>query len=686
MDINPFESVIVSEPRRIEAPVPGLNDAPLESLTRQLEKLSAPGFPRAVKLAGAQFVQSPAPGYGKSHLIGRLFKRLRGSATLIYLRPYTNASTCWKSILLKTVQELEFPESAEAEFCGANESNQLEALVHGILVNVAINGIEQGIIRVKEKQATVKYFRSVDLRQLRSNRKWVGWVFEKRVQLAALMEAQMKRRGIFLNASPISWLSVLIHYAYRPKDYELRQACLDWLRGGSIDDEEAASIGILPADRPVHDLAMDQLNCAARDRIVDFCGLSGFFRPFVFCFDQTENYGSNPGLAESLGLVVEGLVAECVNQMTVVTANQHPWHNAVQVHWQEAHKDRLLRPTLELGGLNRDQARALLKIRLEGWQPPAGRMDDMLEGGWLDDLFRQAREIGVRHFLLECSRRWQEAATAPRREPPKPVRQPDIGDLYRSYVNKLKTQPKRMVFDPDALYWLVHEVGCRKGVATRKFKSMKGYLVARWDVDRRKVHFGFEAGHHFRRWQAIQKETARYHEADPSSKSVFFRTPELRTVPGAGWKIAPEMAAAKAKYLHIIILSRDDMAGLYAAYDLCMDAVEGDIPVEPDAVVGFVREHLKPFWERVLEPAPEKWDRGRQRPDPPEPQEGPPSGLIKKIRDIVKREKFMSVADLMARLSPPVSEEELHRARACISEIQVHASPSMTVLQWRKGK
>jgi len=157
-------------------------------------------------------------------------------------------------------------------------------------------------------------------------------------------------------------------------------------------------------------------------------------------------------------------------------------------------------------------------------------------------------------------------------------------------------------------------------------------------------------------------------------------------VPGTGWKIAPEIAAAKAKYLHIIILSRDDMAGLYAAYDLCMDAVEGDIPLEPDAVVGFVREHLKPFWARVLEPAPEKWGGDRDRPGPPEPPAEPPSGLIKKIRDIVKREKFLSVADLMARLSPPVSEEELHRARACISEIQVHASPSMTVLQWRKGK
>jgi hypothetical protein len=122
MDLNPFESVIVSEPRRIDTPVPGLNDAPLARLTRQLDKLSGGDFPRAVKLSGAQFIKSPAPGYGKSHLIGRLFKALRGRATLIYQRPYTNASTCWKSILLTMVQEFEFPESAAAEFCGENEA------------------------------------------------------------------------------------------------------------------------------------------------------------------------------------------------------------------------------------------------------------------------------------------------------------------------------------------------------------------------------------------------------------------------------------------------------------------------------------------------------------------------------------------------------------------------------------
>lgn len=686
MDVNPFESVIVSEPRRIERPVAGLNEGPLQGLTGQLEKLAAGDFPRAIKLPGAQFVQSPAPGYGKSHLIGRLFKRLRGRATLIYLRPYTNAATSWKSILLKMVQELEFPESAEAEFCSEHEANQLESLIHGTLVNVAINGINGGAIRVKDKQASVNNFQRATLEHLRSNEKWVEWVFDKRAKLAELMERQLKQRGIFLNASPLSWMSVLVHYAYRPKAYELRQACLDWLRGGSIDDGEAGQIGVLPADRPVHDPAMDQVNATGKDRIIDFCGLAGFYRPFVFCFDQTENYGSDPVMAKSLGVVIQGLVDDCLNHMTVVTANQAPWSKVVQPHWEHAHRDRLCRPALELRGLDKDQARELVKTRMEGWEPLPEKAAAMLETGWLDELFSKSKELGVRHFLLECSRRWLGPEPAARPKPGKKTPPATINGLYQAFVNKIKSQPKRLVFDPDALYWLVQEVACRQGAAFKKFKSERGYLAARWDVDGRKIYFGFEAGHHFKRWQAIQKEAARCHAAEASSKVVFFRTPELRVVPGPGWKIAPEIADAKKRYLHVILLSRDDMAELYGAYDLYMGAVEGDIPVQPADAVGFVRERLKHVWERVLEPEPRNWGGDEGGAAPPPPGVEPKSGLIHRIREIVRREKFMSVADLMARISPPVSEEELHKARACIAEIQVHTSPTMTVLQWRPNR
>ena len=78
-------------------------------------------------------------------------------------------------------------------------------------------------------------------------------------------------------------------------------------------------------------------------------------------------------MAKSLGVVIQGLVDDCLNHMTVVTANQVPWSKVVQPYWEHAHQDRLCRPVLELKGLDRDQARELVKTRMEGWEPPRKR-------------------------------------------------------------------------------------------------------------------------------------------------------------------------------------------------------------------------------------------------------------------------------------------------------------------------
>jgi hypothetical protein len=55
------------------------------------------------------------------------------------------------------------------------------------------------------------------------------------------------------------------------------------------------------------------------------------------------------------------------------------------------------------------------------------------------------------------------------------------------------------------------------------------------------------------------------------------------------------------------------------------------------------------------------------------------------LRDIVRRERFLSIRDLMARISPAVTDEALPKAHTWIREIKVYVSPTMTVPQWRPG-
>jgi hypothetical protein len=676
MNINPFDNLIVSEPRRIEKPVSGLNDRALNELAAQFETLEKENYPRATRLSGAQFVLSPQPGYGKSHLIGRLFKQLRGRATLVYIRPFTHAASCWRSILLKMVQEMEFPDSAEAEFRNKDESTQLEALVHGILMNIVVSGLEDGSIKFRHQQTALDYFKQVTLQQLRARKKWVKWVDEKTSALAYRLNRFLKRTGVKLNASPESWLKVLVKYAYFPSDFETRQACLDWLRGGSVNIEEARHIGIQSTDRIPVESSIELMNEACKDRILDFCALAGFYRPFVLCFDQTENYGLEQLLSQTLGLVIQVLVDDGINQMTVITANQQPWDETLKSRWQRAHLDRLRRPYYELEPLNRDQGKELIQNRLAAIDGEEQNPLSHLGTAWLDELFRDIPEYGVRQFLDACKQRWEEVTQGA-------VPAPDLEFYYLGYVNKIKGQPKRMVFDPDILYWLVSEVaGDLPGLSVEKFAGQKGYFSLVWKLKDRRVLFGFEAGSNWNRWKAIHREAREHYQAQSKSKVVFLRTPDLKVIPAPGWTIAPEIQEAKQHYLHIITLTKSDMANLYAAYDLCVDAAEGDLPFTREEVLAFVRNKLQQFWSRVSEPSPSNWEPGRlHHADPLQPEAK--TQLVETLREILGREKFMSMQDLMAKLPQWVSEEDVHAVRGSIPEIKLHVGPGTTVLQWQ---
>jgi len=709
--VNPFEDDIVSEPRHIEKSVSKLNDEPLEELLRRFGDLEKDPLPRRTRLPHAQFVASPHAGYGKSHLIGRLFQKLSQRATLVYLRPFEDASTCWKTILLKTVQELDFPDRVETKHADAEEPTQLEVFAHGIIVHLITDAIESEAIRVKNKQPVLNFFHKVTVQKFRNDKKWLDWTRRNYNSLVKQCSQQLQRNGIRLYASPFSWLGALITCAYFPSEFELRETCSDWLQGGSIDLDDAKRIGIKPRDIPNAEMAGGEINELCKNRLIDFCQLAGFFRPFVFCFDQTENYGKEIILAKTLGSVVQALVDESCNQMTVVTANQIPWSESIRPWWQDAYLHRMSDP-LELEGLDRDQACELINQRFDGLDIETEKARFVDNKEWLNGLF-QHKELGIRDFLQRCSNRWQVCIG-------KTTELRPISDCYKKAVEEIKTQPRRLVFDPPTLYWLVYEVASGlPDLKVEKYKSQKGYFTLLWKLEDRKIFFGFEGGSNWKRWQAIAREAGIHHDVEVRAKTVMLRTPELGKIPGK-WKIAEALEEAKQKYLHIMQLEKSEMTKLYAAHDLYVDAQENNIQFQRHEILGFVRNELGSFWERIKKPlsngesiskpsgggASETGGGGASKPGgggaskpggegasetggaskPGRGASKPGAELIGEIRNILQRDKFLSVNDLMKKLSQPVTEEMLHEARGHIPEIKVHVSPDMTVFQWQSSK
>ncbi|MBF0337744.1 MAG: hypothetical protein HQL05_07915 [Nitrospirae bacterium] len=681
MAINPFDNDIVSRPRPTPESV-SLNDDILNELILKLE--TSKNTSAVKQPLKAQLVLSPTPGYGKSHLIGRLFSKLSRRATLVYLTPFVDSATCWKSILRRTIQELKYNDNLDLKF---ESYTQLEAFAHGILVNLIESGINSGKIRTTTKKAILDFLHNKNILEFRAAKKMLTFVQKNIDGLEKIFINELKKNGIVLNAiSASSWFRVLFTYAYLPADNNLTDACLAWLSGEGIDIEEAQRLGIRKGDIPNSDMSSGERNALSKERILDLCMLATFYRPFVFCFDQTENYivDKDKDLINALGSVIQVLADECYNQMTMITANQHPW-GIIREHLRSAYQNRI--ETLELKGINKQQASELIamRFRVEGLND-SDKERFIGDGKWLTDIFQQTPEVGARSFIHECKDRFEDIFVEP---PPKVT----IEVLYKAVIETRKSQPKLLVFDDGILNWLVCKAARGiSGLAIDKLKDDRGYFTVLWKLNGRLIYFGFEDGSNVARWQAIAKRAQMLYQKNRNTKVVMIRTHELSPIPGPGWlRIGPLIEAAKRECLHILHLqhpNKDPMIiELYAAYGLYSEAIAGDIAFTPDEMLddAFVRKTLQRFWDIVLAPI-----EVAPPPTPqPKPESGKPlseDGLEGQIRDIVEKARFMHLDELVSKLPPGPSRERCLEVCRQIPQITVTNNPNMVLLRWQPNQ
>ena len=80
IDVNPFDDLIVNEPRRLEPAVSGLNERALERLLCRFRQLTAGEVPRPQRrLSHAQLVTSAQPGLANRTSSDGFFERFMGT-------------------------------------------------------------------------------------------------------------------------------------------------------------------------------------------------------------------------------------------------------------------------------------------------------------------------------------------------------------------------------------------------------------------------------------------------------------------------------------------------------------------------------------------------------------------------------------------------------------------------------
>ena len=532
---NPFDDLIVKEPRRREPAVHGLNEEPVRAILRRFEILAAGSPPRELRrLSEAQLVTSVQAGYGKSHLIGRLFQELRGRATLIYVMPFQNPATVFQSLMMTIARELHFPERADAGAWDREEPTQLDQLAHAVLAQTLADLVESGRdvqTEAEDRAEVIARLRNDPMGSFNrgvSGANWADWMRSYFTRLLPLFEEALARRGLTLSA-PGAWLRVLRAYAFAPFDLSVRRACLDWLTGQPLEPADLEALGLKPAEAPNVEADPSETNEACRHRVMDLCQLAVFHRPFVFCFDQTEVYGHRAPLARAFGMALGRLVDEAANQLTLVTSNQSPWTERIAPNLENADLDRIAKPFLTLKGLNREQGEELARLRMEAAGITPERQAAFLGDKWLAEIFpAQTNELGARHFLQKCRERWNRA----------PSRDVPLKELFQEEREKLLAAPKRHLFEPDTLQWLIEEAA--RGVDGIVVKSLTDrYFSVCWQTTHGICYFGFVSGSFWRQWRAIARAALADCGTNPRpAKAVFFRTPEQPPIPGATWTVA----------------------------------------------------------------------------------------------------------------------------------------------------
>lgn len=590
---NPFLDDIATDPRREASSVAGLNDKALESLLEAFATLTEQSLPRLQSHpVKAQLVLSVEPGYGKSHLIGRLFERLRGKATLVYLRPFASAEACWRSLLHRTVQELNYPEVRGKGAMHSDAPTQLDAFACGVLSHLVATLIERGTLNAANVEASVFYLRRNPLDAfglLAREHTWSDWLRVIIPQSFDAMAQELQRAGL-PHRECLPWLRILCTLVMKRDHGELRNACMDWISAVPLDDGVRQTIGLSAGDVAMQE--DDHELC--RRRLSALGALASYYRPFVLCFDQTDAYADNAVLSKQFSNVTEFLLAEMPQQMTVVTANRAPWDEGIRPHFQDAQMARFRRTPISLEGIDQRQARSLIQMRLESTETTNLPQAQSLDDEWLGQVFQGRTEMAVRGLLRAASKRWEDEDTAA-----------DVGqtlqERYRALVQKhLEPGSDLCRFNAETLWWLVHEAAQGQCGLTVSRHEDHSYFNVRWQWDSDVRVFGFEGGANARRWGAISNRAYELHEKGLGIRALMLRTPELPPIPARSWAaVRQQLEAASGKYLDIYVFEMDEIAQVHAARTLVEEAIAGDIPFAKKLALEFVRGKLRPIWEKL---------------------------------------------------------------------------------------
>jgi type II secretory pathway predicted ATPase ExeA len=345
---NPFRRNRVSDPSSVDADETTIHAQEFERLCARIDAVRRDNGSAGILVVGQA-------GVGKSHLLARLFGWSReNQITSVFLH----------NVLASPDRIARYLLHAMVSALAGNATSYAESKLYGLLNHAIHKALAAEKTSGKKRASPSMPDRLKALTAL-------GKKHDPKDRVMPVVKAFLE------NAAPRD----------EESQTTIAEAAVEWLSGETIETEDAIALG-LGSNPSRASLADDE---AVRDVLQLLAALaSSAGKPFVLCIDQVDNLDHDK--IKALTNFLHALLDHCKNLVVVLSGVRENMYELREKRViPEAAWDRVAEYRIELAKLHRDEARLLVRRRVEATMKPFSEIREVAERIAKDDLFPVGR-------------------------------------------------------------------------------------------------------------------------------------------------------------------------------------------------------------------------------------------------------------------------------------------------------
>ena len=217
-----------------------------------------------------------------------------------------------------------------------------------------------------------------------------------------------------------------------------------------------------------------QINDLSLTPLRDLCSLSSYYRPLLFCFDQTEFYGSDKVLRRSSWQLHRRALRHhtpIIDRGDRQRDKLDPRHSPKPKPANQAR----FSTAVELEEIDTRCRQEEPYERLEGFSAQGFEYySQFLKATWLSSQFSPQPNIGVRHLLVRAAEQLRTLAKAPARP------SPPMAEVFAIEIDQGPRQAALHQYNQDCLMWFTQVLSNGFDSVTVK-KPKNRYFSTQWE-------------------------------------------------------------------------------------------------------------------------------------------------------------------------------------------------------------